>query len=628
MKRISLTLTLFLFLTLALCFAVSASGKISKPGQYSGYSEPVYDDWVRASRYVTVREDTADETRLAIDLFFPSKEGKLFYEHLDENGQPVKLPAVWAHVPYHRSYLLPDGSTLDWISFVSPWLAELLKHGYVVGVVDIRGAGASYGTRMGVFSQLEAGDAYDMIEWLADQHWCTGNIGMFGLSYMGINQFFAAGKIPPHLKCIFPRMAMFDSYSFIYPGGVFQKTFIESWGFLTRSADLGLPPLPPVMPVDEDPSGILLAEAINEHYGNADVFIMFDGTPYRDESDVVTGEQIHFTRSPANYLNEINSSGIPVYVLAGWDDVFIKDAFQWYANLNGPRKLSVGPWHHQETDYAFYAAEHLRWYDYWLKDLENGVMDEPPIYYYTFNTEEGKEWRFTNKWPVRPRVNLRYYFHEGPTGTVVSANDGSLKRYPSLSGTDLYTVDYTTTTGYPTRWTNAWEGPGAPFGYPDMTFNDEKGLTYTSAPLNHALRITGHPTAHLWVSSSASDGDFFVYLEDVDENGYSQYITEGVLRASHRKRSEAPFDNMRLPWHRSFEEDIVPLEENEPVKLVFDLLPTSWVFTPGKRIRVTITCADDGNTYTPQFSPSPMVTVYRKILRSSHIRLPVIPYKK
>jgi putative CocE/NonD family hydrolase len=624
MRRISLTF--FLVFMLALCVSVTAADKVSKPGEYIGYSEPVYDNWVRVSQYVTVQEGTADETRLAIDLFFPTKEGKLFYEYLDENGQPVKLPAVWAHVPYHRANQLPDGSVLDWIHFISPWLAEVIRHGYVVGVVDIRGAGASYGTRIGVFSQPEAKDAPDIIEWLASQSWCTGNIGMFGFSYMGINQFFAASKMPPQLKCIFPRMPMFDSYSFVYPGGVFQQLFIVSWGFLTRNADLGLPPLPPVMPVDDDPDGIQLAEAISEHYGNADVFAMFNGVPYRDGVDTISGEQIHFTRSPSNYLDEINTSGIPVYILVGWNDVFVRDAFQFYNNLNGQRKLLIGPWHHQAFDYVFYAAEHLRWYDYWLKGINNGIMDEPPIYYYTFNAEEGKEWRFAYKWPLFLQVKLRYYFHEGPTGTVNSVNDGSLKIYPSVFGKDLYTVDYTTTTGYPTRWTNAWEGPGAPFGYPDMTFNDEKGLTYTSAPLNYALKIAGHPVVHLWVSSNAADGDFFAYLEEVDENGYSQYITEGVLRASHRKRSEAPYDNMGLPWHRSFQEDITPLEEDKPVKLVFDLLPTSWIFKPGKRLRVTITCADDWNTYTPQYTPTPVVTIYRSIIRSSYIQLPMVPY--
>jgi putative CocE/NonD family hydrolase len=160
-----------------------------------------------------------------------------------------------------------------------------------------------------------------------------------------------------------------------------------------------------------------------------------------------------------------------------------------------------------------------------------------------------------------------------------------------------------------------------------MTFNDEKGLTYTTAPLKKDLRITGHPVVQLWVSSTATDGDFFAYLEEVDETGYSTYITEGVLRASHRKLSLPSFNNMGLPWHRSFAQDVAPLIPGEPVKLVFDLMPTSWLFRAGKRIRVTITCADDGNTFTPQYTPTPEVTIYRSIFHSSYIKLPVIPEK-
>lgn len=626
MRRTYLSVLLCFCLLSLFTFPAAAVEKVSKPGEYSGYSEAVYDGWDRVSHYITVQEDSPDETRMAVDFFFPTKGGTRFYDLTDENGQPVKLPAIWAQVPYHRAYMLPDGSPLTWIGFVSPWLAEVLSHGYVVCVVDIRGAGASYGTRTGIFSQPEANDAYSITEWLAEQSWCTGNIGMFGLSYMGINQLFAASKAPPHLKCIFPRMAMFDSYSFIYPGGVFEQLFIYSWGFLTRMADLGLPPLPPVMPVDDDPTGTQLAEAIDEHYGNADVYDMFSGTPFRNDVDPISGEIIHFTRSPHFYLEEIKSSGIPVYLLNGWYDVFPEDTLLYFNNLDNPRKLSIGPWSHVTFDYGFFAAEHLRWYDYWLKGIENGIMDEPPIYYYTFNEEEGKEWRSAQKWPVCPELKLNFFFHDGPTGTVSSVNDGALRLYPSLFGKDVYTVDYNTTTGYPTRWTTTWEGPGSPFGYPDMTYNDEKGLTYTSRPLELDIRITGHPVVHLVVSSTAADGDFFAYLEEIDESGYSRYITEGVLRASHRSLDDAPYDTMGLPWHRSFPEDIQPLQGNKPVKLKFDLIPTSWVIKAGKRIRVTITCADDGNTFTPQFTPVPEITLFRNLFRSSYIQLPVIPF--
>ena len=108
--------------------------------------------------------------------------------------------------------------------------------------------------------------------------------------------------------------------------------------------------------------------------------------------------------------------------------------------------------------------------------------------------------------------------------------------------------------------------------YPNtMMFNDEKGLTYTTPPLTAEVEVTGHPVVHLWVTSSARDGDFFVYLEDISEASYSKYITEGNLRASHRAISTAPYEYLGLPYHRSYAEDIADLPD-QPVELVFDLI--------------------------------------------------------
>jgi putative CocE/NonD family hydrolase len=155
-------------------------------------------------------------------------------------------------------------------------------------------------------------------------------------------------------------------------------------------------------------------------------------------------------------------------------------------------------------------------------------------------------------------------------------------------------------------------------------FNDEKGLTYTTPPLAAEVEVTGHPVVHLWVTSSARDGDFFVYLEDISEASYSKYITEGNLRASHRAISTAPYGYLGLPYHRSYAEDIADLP-GQPVELVFDLLPTSYVFDAGHRIRVTITCSDKDTGLTPQLDPPPTVHLYRKADHASYIVLPIIP---
>ena len=137
-----------------------------------------------------------------------------------------------------------------------PWLLTLLKYGYVIVSVDVRGSGASYGTFRGLFSPEETNDAYDITEWLAVQPWSDGNIGMYGRSYMGITQFMAASKAPPHLKAIFPEMSEFDHYSFVYPGGVFHDDFFRQWGNMIKKLDTD------GMAVTEDMNKAMLARSI------------------------------------------------------------------------------------------------------------------------------------------------------------------------------------------------------------------------------------------------------------------------------------------------------------------------------------------------------------------------------
>ena len=188
------------------------------------------------------------------------------------------------------------------------------------------------------------------------------------------------------------------------------------------------------------------------------------------------------------------------------------------------------------------------------------------------------------------------------------------------NGADSYRVDYTTTSGMTNRWANA-NGGGT--GYPDMTANDEKGLTYTTPELEQPIEVTGHPVVHLWVSTSAEDGDFYAYLEDVRPDGVSQYVTEGVLRASHRALAEAPWNHLGLPYHSGLAADAQTLPD-DPVELVFDLHPTSKVFCTGHRIRLTIVGADSDNDRALVYEPPPVVTIYRDADRPSRVVLPVI----
>ena len=569
--------------------------RVSQPGKYEGYSQPLYNERTSSSQYITMR----DGTKLAALILRPAQGGQMV---------STPLPVIWTHSRYHREGIF------NW-----PYMQTILNYGYVIVAVDVRGSGASFGTYQGLFSPEETRDAYDITEWLAVQPWSDGNIGMFGRSYWGITQFMAASTAPPHLKAIFPEMSEFDHYSFIYPGGIFHEDFFRQWGNMVNRLDSD------GLPVNEDPDGTMLQEALKGHTGNLDVFDTYSPLHYRDSVSALTGTQPYTLNNPANYLQEIRSSGIPIYHWGGWYDMFPKDAFLWYSNLTNPQKIVIGPWAHPQLGYLDIAIEQVRWFDYWLKGIDNGVMSEAPIYYYTMGDGKKSGWHSAWKWPLPEQKLTNYYFDGAEAGSADSVNDGSLSLALPITtaGVDEYKVDYSTTTGTGTRWTAGYNVMSPVYPY-TMMFNDEKGLTYTTTPLTSEVEVTGHPVVHLWVTSTAMDGDFFVYLEDISEASFSKYITEGDLRASHRAISTAPFEYLGLPYHRSYLEDIADFPD-QPVELVFDLLPTSYIFDVGHRIRVTITCADKDTALTPQLNPPPTVHLYREADHASYIVLPIIP---
>ncbi|WP_327255541.1 CocE/NonD family hydrolase [Streptomyces sp. NBC_01244] len=555
-----------------------------------------------STHYVTMR----DGVRIAVDVFRPKRDGEVV---------TTPLPAIWCHDRYHRSDIV-DGiprTKLD----TRPWLREVLKQGYVIAAADSRGSGASTGSRGQEFSPEETRDAYEITEWLAAQEWCSGNIGMFGESYLGITQFLAAGTAPPSLKAIFPQVALFDLYSFLYPGGILRHDFIHNWGTRVRALDTQLE----AAPVQDDDDAV--REAVAGHQVNADVFARALTLPFRD-SRSPEDDGLPFERqSPASAVAAVRESPVAIYQLAGWHDIWVRDAFQWHANLGGPRKLIVGDWSHDGREGADLATEHLRWFDHWLKGIDTGVMDEPSIRYYRRSAAPGEQWRGTEQWPPAEVRTERLYFAAGDDEPLASVNDGALTTAePSrLGGMDEFVVDYTASSGTATRWTN---GYGGPFGYPPMTANDANALTYTTPPLTQALEVTGHPVIRLWVTSTHPDGDFFVYLEDVAPDGESHYVTEGVVRASHRALGTAPYDNLGLPYFPSAEADCHDLPE-EPTALTVDLHPISHVFGPGHRLRIAVTGCDRDNARTPVHYPPPVVQIHRRGPQASYVDLPVFP---
>jgi putative CocE/NonD family hydrolase len=503
----------------------------------------------------------------------------------------------------------------------SSGIKSLIKDGYVVLVADARGTGASYGARREGFSPEQSLDGKSLLEWTAAQPWCNGHIGMMGGSYLGQSQFMFATTQEPYLLAIAPAAAPLDVYDHHYVGGVWED--VDWFSQRLRTLDF----TSPAQPVDEDlsPDFSMMVEARHEHKGNIynDQILLPD--MFRDSWSDIGQFRPSITLCPLTYAEKIKASGVSIYIMAGWFDIFLRDSLLAY-KLFG-HKLIIGPWNHEKTcngGNGILAAENHRWFDYTLKGIDNGITREPAVYYYTFNAP-GKEWQFAEDWPLPNQKLTNYYFREGRSGTVASSNDATLiTDIPAVSsGRDDHDASTRITVfeGKYSRASRQWNG--------DMTEGvDKKGLTYTSSPLDTDLTVTGHPVAHLWVSSTAPDGNFFVFLEDVDKEGVSNYVSDRGIRASRRAiHSQSPWNELGIPYHRSNREDYAPLPIGHPVELAFDIYPISYIFRKGHRIRVTVTCSHLPTYRLPEslnFTPPPIISIFRNAEHPSYITLPVI----
>ncbi|MBW2358416.1 MAG: CocE/NonD family hydrolase [Deltaproteobacteria bacterium] len=624
-------------LVIALFFiykSIAGKGEVSEFGKYQGYSEAIYDGNKRISDYLTL----SDGTRLAYDLILPTKKGVPASE---------PLPVLFKYTPYMRTFRIfdKDGKNLltffmdlkwyekailrirYWLSdqghlmgslMRTKWLRNMVRHGYAVIVVERPGTGASFGIAKQSMETV-AREENEILDWIASRAWCNGNIGMYGDSQQAWIQFAAAGTGNPHLKAIFPAASQLDLYDALqYRGGIYNKAFNSFYDRIVPYLD-NL-----ITPVDSDKDGTLLAQARQERSGSELKVSEVVKYPFRD-SKLPDGRFLWKILAVYPFIERVNNSGIPVYMTTGWYDIFLGDMFLWYDNLSVPKRLTARPLDHSGMDATQfdldYEAEAHRWFDYWLKGFDNGIMEEPPIHYYVMGVPKKEAWQKSNQWPLAKQELKRFHFDEGKTGSITSVNDGFLttESPPAPDAFDVYTVDYTTTSGKKSRWVAVEEE----HDYPDMRANDEKALTYTTSPLEADVEVTGHPVAYLWLTTDAPDLDVFVYLEEVDRDGKSTYITEGTLRASHRKLCQAPFNNLGLPYHSHYQSDLTPIPAGEPFELAFSLLPTSYRFHKESRIRITVVCADADNFDTPVIDPAPKLQLLRGMNHPSFIQLPV-----
>jgi putative CocE/NonD family hydrolase len=380
-----------------------------------------------------------------------------------------------------------------------------------------------------------------------------------------------------------------------------------------------------VAPVDGQEE--LLEQAVAEHSKNYSVHNFTLGVTYRDDA---APSGLSLARMSPFAKSGIAASGVPIYSYSGWyDGAYHRAAIARFLSYQTPgSRVIIGPWdhggrqnispHHPPGTPVFdQVSELIRFFDFHLKGSNNGFGKEKPIRYYTMGEEA---WKEAETWPVPgTEFHTLYFAPERALSSAAPVGDAAQ---------DEYKVDLTATTGTGSRWRSYFNTTRAKIGYPDRAEADKKLLVYDSAPLSGDMKITGHPALYLWVSSSALDGQFFAYLEEISPDGKVTHITEGQLRALHRKVSDAvpPYWQPR-PFHSFLRADGQPLTPGEPAEISFALLPTSYLVRKGHSLRIALAGADI-DQFAPLPGEAPVWRVYRDSARASRIVLPVIPAQR
>lgn len=563
-----------------------------------------------------------DGVRIAVDLTLP-----------EALAPDARLPAIVRQTRYWRSAELRWPFS-HWLDRPHPQVEAFARRGYAWVDVDARGSGASFGSRAHEWTADEIADGAEVVDWIVAQPWSDGRVGTFGTSYDGTTAEFLVVNRHPAVVAAAPRFSLFDVYTDIaYPGGVPLDWFTRTWGALNASLDQNRVPahflkeigffarlLRGVRPVDGPDGRALLAAAVRDHAANYDVHAAAQRVVFRDDRDF-SGVGVE-AFSPATYAAAVDASGAAIYSWSGWfDGGYAGAAIKRHLTLGGSRnRLILGPWDHGgahqvvdghslPTDFD-HDAELLKFFDRWLRDADTGLEGDAPVHYFTMVEDR---WKAAPSWPPPARATPVYF---AASGRLASEP-------PREAGEDAYTVDPTHGTGDASRWNSLM---GLPVTYPERSAEDAKLLVYQTGPLAVDLEVTGHPLATLFVASSAEDGAFFVYLEDVAPDGRVEYVTEGVLRALHRRLSRArPAWVQPVPWRSYLRADAWPLVPGEVAELRFELQPTSWLFRAGHAIRIALAGADaDHFAPIPAGGPPPTWRVQRSRAHPSHVVLPVV----
>jgi putative CocE/NonD family hydrolase len=477
------------------------------------------------------------------NLLAPMRDGVSLALDVVRPAGAVRVPALLNFGPYHKD---GRGGRLA-VDSVHRHFAAL---GYAGVSADLRGLGNSGGVSPGAFHPGEALDGHDLVEWIAAQPWCDGNVGMWGVSYPGITALATAATCPPHLKAIVPIHASADLYRGVVGlGGTASGFWMRAdWG--PRMAAYNLMP-----PQWQDPQG-RWAQIWAEHLaGNGPWLDAFTAHP--DDDDFWRSRRVDVTRITC-----------PTFNICGWRDLYADCTPLDHALIRAPKKLLMGPWKHEFPDTAKEAPaaglwEMQRWFDRWLKDQANGVAQDPPVSLFV----QGRQghWRTEQGWPPANIASQTYH---------PDAAGGLSTQQPGPAQTDYR---YDPTVGMQSLAWDPWTTALDPSLLRDQSADDARSLCFTSAPLAVPLQLVGAPAASLSLTASALPLNVVLKLAAVDANGASTLITSGWLKL----------------------DGLVVAGQRTTVQVA--LRTTAFRLEAGQRLRLSVACAD-----FPRVWPTPL----------------------
>jgi putative CocE/NonD family hydrolase len=480
----------------------------------------------------------------------------------------------------------------------------------------------------------ERRDGYDTVEWAGTQTWSTGKVGMLDGSYSGITQYLVAPTRPPHLQALFVRQAATLSYATVFRGGAFPLLWL---GAITRHVLADLVPPGGASPIQQE-ARARLQQAVEELASWERHLPLKHFPPL---IDIPAGRRYfellaHPNDGPWWWEHDLSRRyaeiDVPIFHFASWFDLFLGpqlDHFQGVrAQTPSPRcrraqRLVIGPWIHApenvgnrqvgELDFGpraelDLAAFRLPWFDYWLKGIDNGVFDGPPVRAFLMGANR---WLDFDAWPPEEVTYKQLYLHAGAGWSDASLNGGAatFERPESTEPPDVYSYD----PEQPVPSLVAFPD----FGPHDYRALEQRMLTYTTTPLEQELVIVGPVRAMLYASSSAPDTDWVVRMCDVYPDGRSMSVCDGILRGRYRDSTQRP-------------------ELMEPGKIYqfeVDLWATAQSFPRGHRLRVELTSSDfpryernlnTGGPLGEEVSGRVAVNViYHDSAHPSHVVLPV-----